>query len=161
MAFGDRLRRLCKFQKEAGAMGRVSTGILSPSGWWWGAVNRLGLAAFLKAARQGDVIVVWKRHQLGRNLVNVVQDLNVSDIGIRVLAGRGSRIDTTTPGGKLVFALLAAFGGIRTRADPRTDPRWIGRCTSQGQEGKAPSRVVQCAAAPSSGSEQPLRGRVR
>ena len=71
-----------------------------------------GLAAFLKAARQGDVIVVWRLDRLGRNLrhlVNLVQDLNDRDIGIRVLAGQGASIDTTTPSGKFVFALFAAL----------------------------------------------------
>ena len=74
--------------------------------------DRPGLAAFLKAARQGDVIVVWRLDRLGRNLrhlVNLVQDLNDRDIGIRVLAGQGASIDTTTPSGKLVFAALAEF----------------------------------------------------
>ena len=74
--------------------------------------DRPGLAAFLKAARQGDVIVVWRLDRLGRNLrhlVNLVQDLNDRDIGIRVLAGQGASIDTTTASGKLVFALFAAL----------------------------------------------------
>ncbi len=74
--------------------------------------DRPGLAAFLKAARPGDVIVVWRLDRLGRNLrhlVNLVQDLNDRDIGIRVLAGQGASIDTTTPSGKLVFALFAAL----------------------------------------------------
>ena len=65
--------------------------------------DRPGLAAFLKAARQGDVIVVWRLDRLGRNLrhlVNLVQDLNNRDIGIRVLAGQGASIDTTTASGK-------------------------------------------------------------
>ena len=47
--------------------------------------DRPGLAAFLKAARQGDVIVVWRLDRLGRNLrhlVNLVQDLKDRDIGI-------------------------------------------------------------------------------
>ena len=74
--------------------------------------DRPGLAAFLKAARQGDVIVVWRLDRLGRNLrhlVNLVQDLNDRDIGIRVLAGQEASIDTTTASGKLVFALFAAL----------------------------------------------------
>ena len=74
--------------------------------------DRPGLAAFLKAARQGDVIVVWRLDRLGRNLrhlVNLVQDLNDRDIGIRVLAGQGASIDTTTASGKFVFALFAAL----------------------------------------------------
>ena len=41
--------------------------------------DRPGLAALRKAARQGDVIVVWRLDRLGRDLrhlVNLVQDLN-------------------------------------------------------------------------------------
>ena len=57
------------------------------------------------------------------------------------------------------WARLSAlsFGGIRTRADPGTDPRWIGLCTSQGQEGRAPSRAEQSAGAASSGSDGAAR----
>ena len=73
--------------------------------------DRPGLAAFLKAARQGDVIVVWRLDRLGRHLVNLVQDLNDRDIGIRVLAGQGASIDTTTASGKLVFALFGPKSG--------------------------------------------------
>ena len=122
--------------------------------------DRPGLAAFLKAARQGDVIVVWRLDRLGRNLrhlVNLVQDLNDRDIGIRVLAGQGASIDTTTGQRKVGLRALRGFGGIRTRADPGTDPRWIGLCTSQGQEGRAPSRAEQSAGAASSGSDGAAR----
>ncbi len=52
---------------------------------------------------------------------------------------------------------LRGFGGIRTRADPGTDPRWIGLCTSQGQAGRAPSRAEQSAGAASSGSDGAAR----
>ena len=58
------------------------------------------------------MIVVWRLDRLGRNLrhlVNLVQDLNDRDIGIRVLGGQGASIDTTTASGKLVFALFAAL----------------------------------------------------
>ena len=122
--------------------------------------DRPGLAAFLKAARQGDVIVVWRLDRLGRNLrhlVNLVQDLNDRDIGIRVLAGQGASIDTTTGQRKVGLRALRGFGGIRTRADPGTDPRWIGLCTSQGQEGRAPSRAEQSAGAARSGSDGAAR----
>ena len=122
--------------------------------------DRPGLAAFLKAARQGDVIVVWRLDRLGRNLrhlVNLVQDLNDRDIGIRVLAGQGAGVSHDDGQRKVGLRALRGFGGIRTRADPGTDPRWIGRCTSQGQEGRAPSRAEQSAGAASSGSDGAAR----
>ena len=89
------------------------------------------------------MIVVWRLDRLGRNLrhlVNLVQDLNDRDIGIRVLAGQGASIDTTTASGKVCLRALRGFGGIRTRADPGTDPRWIGLCTSQGRKEDALTR---------------------
>ena len=46
---------------------------------------------------------------------------------------------------KVGLRALRGFGGIRTRADPGTDPRWIGLCTSQGQEGRATRRSASYA----------------
>ena len=74
--------------------------------------SRPGLDACLKALRAGDVIVVWKLDRLGRNLrhlVNTVQDLSERGVGLRVLAGQGAQIDTTTPNGRLVFGIFASL----------------------------------------------------
>ena len=74
--------------------------------------DRLGLTACLKALRQGDTLVVWKLDRLGRDLhhlVSVVQELTERGIGLRVLAGQGAQIDTTTPAGRLVFGIFAAL----------------------------------------------------
>ena len=74
--------------------------------------DRPGLAACLKALREGDTLVVWKLDRLGRDLhhlVSVVQELTERGIGLRVLAGQGAQIDTTTPAGRLVFGIFAAL----------------------------------------------------
>lgn len=74
--------------------------------------DRPGLASCLKALREGDVLVVWKLDRLGRDLkhlVNTVHDLAARGIGLRVLTGQGSNIDTTTASGKLVFGIFAAL----------------------------------------------------
>ena len=74
--------------------------------------DRPGLAACLKALRAGDTLVVWKLDRLGRNLhhlVNTVHDLTARGVGLKVLTGQGAAIDTTTPAGKLVFAIFAAL----------------------------------------------------
>lgn len=66
----------------------------------------------LKTLRPGDTLVVWKLDRLGRNLkhlVNLVQALNEKKIGLKVLTGQGANIDTTTPAGKMVFAIFAAL----------------------------------------------------
>ncbi|MEM6942456.1 MAG: recombinase family protein [Pseudomonadota bacterium] len=74
--------------------------------------SRPALEACLKALREGDVLVVWKLDRLGRDLrhlVNTVQDLSGRGIGLRVLAGRGAQIDTTTASGRLVFGIFASL----------------------------------------------------
>ena len=57
------------------------------------------------------MLVVWKLDRLGRNLahlVNTAQDLSTRGVGLRVLAGQGEQIDTTTADGRLVFGVFAA-----------------------------------------------------
>ena len=74
--------------------------------------DRPGLDSCLRALRKGDVLVVWKLDRLGRNLahlVNTVQDLSARGVGLRVLAGDGAQIDTTTAAGRLVFGIFAAL----------------------------------------------------
>ena len=121
--------------------------------------DRPGLAAFLKAARQGDVIVVWRLDRLGRNLrhlVNLVQDLNDRDIGIRVLAGQGASIDTTTASGKLVFALFAALAEFERELIRERTLAGLASARARGRKGgrarphalsKAQVRLAQAAMA--------------
>ena len=74
--------------------------------------DRPGLANCLRAVRRGDVLVVWKLDRLGRNLAHLiatVQELSSRGVGLRVLAGQGAQIDTTTASGRLVFGIFAAL----------------------------------------------------
>ena len=74
--------------------------------------DRPGLDSCLRALRKGDVLVVWKLGRLGRNLahlINTVQVLSARGVGLRVLAGQGAQIDTTTAAGRLVFGIFAAL----------------------------------------------------
>ena len=85
--------------------------------------DRPELARALDYMRPGDTLVVWKLDRLARSLkqlVETVEALEAQGIGFRSLT---ESIDTTTPGGKLVFHIFAALAeferGIireRTRA---------------------------------------------
>jgi DNA invertase Pin-like site-specific DNA recombinase len=72
--------------------------------------DRPGLQRALDYVRQGDVLVVWKLDRLGRSLahlIEVVTALEQRGVGFRSIT---EAIDTTTPGGRLVFHLFGALG---------------------------------------------------
>lgn len=72
--------------------------------------DRPGLRAALDYVRERDVLVTWKLDRLGRSpphLVETVAALERRGVGFRSLT---EAIDTTTPGGRLVFHLFAALG---------------------------------------------------
>ena len=67
------------------------------------ARDRPELKAALDYIRAGDTLVVWKLDRLARSvrqLVETAEDLANREIGLRVLT---QAIDTTSPGGRLVF----------------------------------------------------------
>lgn len=71
--------------------------------------ERDGLDQALRYARRGDTLVVWRLDRLGRSLkhlLEVLTDLEQRGIGFRSLT---ESIDTTTPGGKLIFHIFGAL----------------------------------------------------
>lgn len=71
--------------------------------------ERPGLTEALGYLRDGDMLVVWKFDRLGRSLphlIETVDDLQARGIELRSLT---ENIDTTTAGGKLVFAVFGAL----------------------------------------------------
>ncbi len=80
--------------------------------------DRPELGAVMDALRPGDTLVVWRLDRLGRSLphlIETVRGLAERGIGFRSLQ---EAIDTTTPGGRLVFHIfgsLAEFSVISTR----------------------------------------------
>lgn len=72
--------------------------------------DRPGLAEALAYLRAGDVLVVWRLDRLGRSLAHLIETvaaLESKGVGFRSLT---ERIDTTTPGGRLVFHVFGALG---------------------------------------------------
>jgi DNA invertase Pin-like site-specific DNA recombinase len=72
--------------------------------------DRPGLEQALDYVRDGDALVVWKLDRLGRSLphlIETVASLAAKGVGFRSLT---EAIDTTTPGGRLVFHLFGALG---------------------------------------------------
>jgi DNA invertase Pin-like site-specific DNA recombinase len=72
-------------------------------------IARAGLDRLLAETGQGDVLVVWKLDRLGRSLgflIDLIDHLGKQGAGFKSLS---DGIDTTTPGGVLVFHIMGAL----------------------------------------------------
>lgn len=71
--------------------------------------DRPELAKAMDHLREGDTLIVWKLDRLGRTLQHLVSLINgLNDRGVGFMSIHES-IDTTTPGGRLVFHLFASL----------------------------------------------------
>ncbi|GHO49222.1 recombinase family protein [Ktedonospora formicarum] len=72
-------------------------------------IERKGLDEALSHLRAGDTLVVWRLDRLGqtlKQLIELINDLQSREVGFRSLQ---ENIDTTMPGGKLVFHIFGAL----------------------------------------------------
>jgi DNA invertase Pin-like site-specific DNA recombinase len=77
----------------------------------------------LEYLRDGDVLMVWRLDRLGRSLPHLIEtigELEGGGVGFRSLT---EAIDTTTPGGRIIFHVFSVLGqfnrdliGERTKA---------------------------------------------
>jgi DNA invertase Pin-like site-specific DNA recombinase len=86
----------------------------------------------LDQLRPGDTLVVWKLDRLGRSLrrlVDTITSLADRGVGFRSLQ---EAIDTTTPGGKLVFQVFAALAEFERDLIRERTTGWAGRRPGPG-----------------------------
>ncbi len=107
--------------------------------------DRPGLEACIKALRHGDTLVVWKLDRLGRDLrhlVNLVGDLTKRGIGLKVLAGEGASIDTTTANGRLVFAIFAGLAEFERELIVERTKAGLAAARARGRTGGRPFKMT-------------------
>ena len=107
--------------------------------------DRPGLEACLKALRPGDTLVVWKLDRLGRDLrhlVNVVHDLTGRDVGLKVLAGQGANMDTTTANGRLIFGIFAALAEFERELVIERTRAGLASARARGRNGGRPFKMT-------------------
>lgn len=74
------------------------------------SAKRDGLASCLRAMEKGDVLVVWKLDRLARSLrqlIDMADHLAKREIELKSIS---EAMDTTTPGGRLLFHVMGAIG---------------------------------------------------
>jgi DNA invertase Pin-like site-specific DNA recombinase len=107
--------------------------------------KRPGLDACLKALRRDDTLVIWKLDRLGRDLrhlVNTVGDLTKRGIGLKVLAGEGASIDTTTANGRLIFAIFAGLAEFERELIIERTRAGLASARARGRHGGRPVQMT-------------------
>jgi DNA invertase Pin-like site-specific DNA recombinase len=101
--------------------------------------DRPALEQLLDQLRPGDTLVVWKLDWLGRSLrhlVGTVTGLADRGVGFRSLQ---EAIDTTTPGGKLVFHVVAALAEFERDLVRERTSAGLAAARARGRRGGRPS----------------------
>lgn len=107
--------------------------------------DRPGLESCLKALQPGNTLVIWKLDRLGRDLkhlVNTVQGFNDRDIGLKVLAGAGAQIDTTTANGRLIFGIFAALAEFEAELIRERTQAGLAAARARGRMGGRPRKMT-------------------
>lgn len=103
--------------------------------------DRPGLAAALDYVREGDTLVVWKLDRLGRSLQHLIATLTTLEqrgIGFKSLT---ENIDTTTPGGKLIFHIFGALAEFERDLIRERTAAGLSAARARGRQGGRPSAL--------------------
>src|SRR4029453_4872991 len=107
--------------------------------------DRPGLTSCLKALQPGNTLVVWKLDRLGRDLkhlVGLIDTLNQQQGGLKVLAGTGAQIDTTTANGRLVFGIFAALAEFEAELIRERTKAGLRAARARGRVGGRPRKMT-------------------
>ena len=105
--------------------------------------DRPVLAEAMDYARGGDVIVVWRLDRFGRSLkdlISKVGDLRERGVGFRSLT---EAVDTTTPGGQLVFHIFGALAEFERELIRERTMAGLEAARARGRKGGRPSKMTR------------------
>ena len=100
---------------------------------------RPGLEKALGMLREGDTLVVWKLDRLGRSLKHLIESVQALDsrgVGFKSLQ---DNIDTTTPGGKLLFHILGSLAEFERDLIRERTNAGLAAARARGRKGGRPA----------------------
>jgi DNA invertase Pin-like site-specific DNA recombinase len=92
--------------------------------------------------RKGDTFVVWRLDRLGRSLkhlIDTVNELDARGIGFKSL---NESIDTTTPGGRLVFPMFGALAEFERELIRERTHAGLAAARTRGRKGGRPRKLA-------------------
>lgn len=105
------------------------------------ATERLGLNDAVQFMREGDILVVWKLDRLGRSLKHLIETITALSerrIGFRSIT---ESIDTTTPGGKLIFHMFGALAEFERDLIRERTKAGLAAARARGRHGGRPRKL--------------------
>jgi DNA invertase Pin-like site-specific DNA recombinase len=103
--------------------------------------DRSGLEWARELLREGDVLVVWRLDRLGRSLRHLIElmaELERRGVDFRSVQ---EAIDTTTPGGKLVFHIFGALAEFERNLIRERTHAGLAAARARGRKGGRPRRL--------------------
>jgi len=103
--------------------------------------ERLGLGRTKELLRAGDVLVVWRLDRLGRSLKDLIAtltELEEHSIGFLSLT---EAIDTTTPGGRLIFHVFGALAEFERNLIRERTRAGLAAARARGRRGGRPKAL--------------------
>jgi DNA invertase Pin-like site-specific DNA recombinase len=104
--------------------------------------HRPELDRLLDMIRDGDTLIVWKLDRLGRSVQNLVDLMNLLQsrgVGFRSLT---ENMDTTTPGGVLIFNVFAAMAQFERDLIRERTNAGLQAARARGHVGGRPSKLT-------------------
>ena len=97
--------------------------------------DRPGLAQALAFVREGDVLVTWKLDRLARSLPHLIETVNQLEKTGAGLQSLTEAIDTTTPGGRLIFHVFGALAQFERDLIRERTRAGLSAAASRGRRG--------------------------
>jgi DNA invertase Pin-like site-specific DNA recombinase len=101
--------------------------------------HRPALDRLLEQLRPGDTLVVWRLDRLGRSLRHLIETVQLLDSRSAVFRSLTEAIDTSTPGGKLIFHVFGALAEFERDLIRERTMAGLAAARARGRRGGRPS----------------------
>lgn len=103
--------------------------------------ERKGLSEILAYVRPGDTFIVWKLDRAGRSIKHLIELLNTLNGQGVEFTSLTEKIDTTTPSGKLIFHVSAAFAEFERDLIRERTRAGLMAARARGHQGGRPHKI--------------------
>ena len=103
--------------------------------------KRSGLDRARDQLRKGDVLVVWRLDRLGRSLKHLIELMNEMEREGIGFCSLQESINTTTPGGKLVFHIFGALAEFERNLIRERTKAGLDAARARGRKGGRPKAL--------------------